>query len=220
MAILGRDPTKYGEHSGRRGGATAASEAGVSWLDLKRHGRWISDSAPQRYIETAEKKANAAPALLAATRRVVETGATHRNAPQITERTVPRKRVVKRTVGMNKLAASYKAAMQPWFEEEQRAADKTADSLGTASVKRTADRAAGCPKEPKILRRSYGGTVKAEPNNNAFKPPQPIFVPAGAVLRQQKTIPIKMERRPAEGEDGFQYSPGTIKKIFDKDFTF
>ena len=58
MAILGRNPADFGEHSGRRGGATAASEAGVSWLDLKRHGRWASDSAPQRYVEETKKKAN------------------------------------------------------------------------------------------------------------------------------------------------------------------
>ena len=66
MAILGRDPANYGEHSERRGGATTASEAGVSWLDLKRHGRWASDSSAQRYIEDADKKANKVPAALAA----------------------------------------------------------------------------------------------------------------------------------------------------------
>ena len=65
MALLGRDPTDFGEHSGRRGGATAASEAGVSWIDLKRHGRWASDSAPQRYIEDTKKKRNEVAAALA-----------------------------------------------------------------------------------------------------------------------------------------------------------
>ena len=50
MALIGRDPTMFGEPSGRRGGATAASEAGVSWLDLKRQGPWTSNSAPQKYI--------------------------------------------------------------------------------------------------------------------------------------------------------------------------
>ena len=65
MAMIGRDPSLYGEHSGRRGGATAASEAGVSWLDLKRHGRWASDSAPQRYIEQTNKNANRVEAALA-----------------------------------------------------------------------------------------------------------------------------------------------------------
>ena len=29
LASLGLDPTKLGEHSGRRGGATAVSDAGV-----------------------------------------------------------------------------------------------------------------------------------------------------------------------------------------------
>ena len=71
MAILGRNPADFGEHSGRRGGATAALEAGVSWIDLKRHGRWASDSAPQRYIEETKKKANVVASALAqsATRR-------------------------------------------------------------------------------------------------------------------------------------------------------
>ena len=57
MAMIGRDPANYGEHSGRRGGATTASEAGVSWLDLKRHGRWASNSSAQRYIEQSDKRA-------------------------------------------------------------------------------------------------------------------------------------------------------------------
>ena len=65
MALIGRDPSDYGEHSGRRGGATAASEAGVSWIDLKRHGRWASDSAPQRYIEQTAKRTHAVAAALA-----------------------------------------------------------------------------------------------------------------------------------------------------------
>ena len=41
----GRDPTLYGEHSGRRGGATTAFSAGLPWVDIKRLGRWKSDSA-------------------------------------------------------------------------------------------------------------------------------------------------------------------------------
>ena len=66
MALIGRNPADYGEHSGRRGGATAASEAGVSWLDLKRFGRWASDSSAQRYIEETDKRKNEVPAALAA----------------------------------------------------------------------------------------------------------------------------------------------------------
>ena len=64
MALIGRDPTNFGEHSGRRGGATTASEAGVSWIDLKRHGRWASNSAPQRYIEDTQKRTNKVPNIL------------------------------------------------------------------------------------------------------------------------------------------------------------
>ena len=76
MAMIGRDPANYGEHSGRRGGATTASEAGVSWLDLKRHGRWASDSSAQRYVDETQKKAGTVPAALAkATSTAEETGA-------------------------------------------------------------------------------------------------------------------------------------------------
>ena len=65
MAILGRNPADFGEHSGRRSGATAASEAGVTWIDLKRHGRWASDSAPQRYIEETKTRSNSVARALA-----------------------------------------------------------------------------------------------------------------------------------------------------------
>ena len=68
-ALIGRDPADYGKHSGRRGGATAALEAGVSWLDLKHHGRWASDSAPQRYIKQTAKRDNTVAAALASTGR-------------------------------------------------------------------------------------------------------------------------------------------------------
>ena len=54
LSHAGIDPTLYGKHSGRRGGATAAASAGISWLDLKRHGRWKSDTAPQAYIDKNE----------------------------------------------------------------------------------------------------------------------------------------------------------------------
>ena len=57
---------QYGEHSGRRGGATAAAEAGAKWTDLKKHGRWNSDTAPQLYIENTERRKSEVPRLLAA----------------------------------------------------------------------------------------------------------------------------------------------------------
>ena len=46
-----KDPNAYGEHSGRRGGATAAAGAGMSLEKIKRHGRWRSLSMPQEYID-------------------------------------------------------------------------------------------------------------------------------------------------------------------------
>ena len=49
MARIGVDPTMYGSHSCRRGGATAAAAAGVAQRLLMRHGRWKSNCV-QLYI--------------------------------------------------------------------------------------------------------------------------------------------------------------------------
>ena len=56
LSSLGLDPSRYGEHSGRRGGATAASDAGVDWPDLMLHGRWKSMATPLGYLANARKK--------------------------------------------------------------------------------------------------------------------------------------------------------------------
>ena len=50
LSSLGYDPARFGEHSGRRGGATTASDAGVEWPDLMSHGRWKSVSTPLGYL--------------------------------------------------------------------------------------------------------------------------------------------------------------------------
>ena len=44
-------PKNFGLHSFRSGGATAAAQADVSHLAIKRHGRWRSDSSKERYIK-------------------------------------------------------------------------------------------------------------------------------------------------------------------------
>ena len=49
------DPTGYGEHSGRRGGTTAAAAAGADINELKLQGRWRSDSMPRHYTDNAIK---------------------------------------------------------------------------------------------------------------------------------------------------------------------
>ena len=49
------DPTGYGEHSGRRGGTTAAAAAGADINELKLQGRWRSDSMPRLYTDNALK---------------------------------------------------------------------------------------------------------------------------------------------------------------------
>ena len=49
------DPTGYGEHSGRRGGTTAAAAAGADINELKLQGCWRSDSMPRLYTDNAIK---------------------------------------------------------------------------------------------------------------------------------------------------------------------
>ena len=42
LRLIGVDPTGYGEHSGRRGGTTAAAAKGTSIDELMIQGRWRS----------------------------------------------------------------------------------------------------------------------------------------------------------------------------------
>ena len=55
LASLGLDPSRFGEHSGRHGGATAASDAGVDWPDLMLHGRWKSLATPLGYLANSRR---------------------------------------------------------------------------------------------------------------------------------------------------------------------
>ncbi len=56
LVSLGHDGSKFGTHSGKRGGATAASEAGMSMTDLQRLGGWRSSSLPQKYVYASAAK--------------------------------------------------------------------------------------------------------------------------------------------------------------------
>ena len=47
------DASKFGLHSLRAGGATAAANAGVADRLFKRHGRWRSESAKDSYIDAS-----------------------------------------------------------------------------------------------------------------------------------------------------------------------
>ncbi len=51
IAELGFDPEKYGLHSLRAGGATAAANAGVPDRLFKRQGHWKSELAKDEYVE-------------------------------------------------------------------------------------------------------------------------------------------------------------------------
>lgn len=51
MTSIGYDARLYGEHSGKRGGATAAAANGATDKQLKRLGGWRSDAMPAKYVD-------------------------------------------------------------------------------------------------------------------------------------------------------------------------
>ena len=51
---MGLDPTKYGLHSLRSGGASLAAAIGVPDCQIMRHGGWQSESSNNRYIKEAK----------------------------------------------------------------------------------------------------------------------------------------------------------------------
>ena len=53
---LDYDPDRFGLHSLRAGGATAAANNGVPDRLFKRHGHWKTDSAKDGYIEDSVKQ--------------------------------------------------------------------------------------------------------------------------------------------------------------------
>ena len=57
LANIGLDPAKFGLHSLRSGGASAAANLGVSKRLFKKHGRWKSDKVKDSYVnEDIESK--------------------------------------------------------------------------------------------------------------------------------------------------------------------
>ena len=55
LRLIGVDPQGYGEHSGRRGGTTAAAARGATINELMIQGRWRSESMPRLYTDNAAK---------------------------------------------------------------------------------------------------------------------------------------------------------------------
>lgn len=51
MTSLGYNASLYGEHSGKRGGATTAAAHGATDKQLKRLGGWRSDAMPAKYVD-------------------------------------------------------------------------------------------------------------------------------------------------------------------------
>ena len=52
--ILGKDPTTYTSHTWHQSAATNLADTSVSFINLKRHGQWISDFVVEGYIVNAE----------------------------------------------------------------------------------------------------------------------------------------------------------------------
>ena len=55
LRLIGIDPQGYGEHSGRRGGTTAAADKGATLDELMIQGRWRTESMPRLYTDNAIK---------------------------------------------------------------------------------------------------------------------------------------------------------------------
>ena len=56
LQIIGEDHRRYGTHSLRSGGATAAANQGVPDRLFKAHGRWRSEDAKDRYVKDSLQK--------------------------------------------------------------------------------------------------------------------------------------------------------------------
>jgi len=56
LSRLGYDPMSYGEHSGKRGGASEAASAGLHLSDLQRLGGWRSQTMPAKYTDLPAEK--------------------------------------------------------------------------------------------------------------------------------------------------------------------
>ena len=52
---LGYDGKLFGEHSGKRGGASAAAESGMDMDTLKRLGHWRSTTIPSKYVDLTSR---------------------------------------------------------------------------------------------------------------------------------------------------------------------
>ena len=55
LTLIGINPQGYGEHSGRRGGTTAAASQGATLDELMIQGHWRSESMPRLYTDNAIK---------------------------------------------------------------------------------------------------------------------------------------------------------------------
>ena len=56
MGRITKDGKKYGLHSLRSGGASAAANCGVSDRKIRKHGRWVSTASRDRYIKDSMER--------------------------------------------------------------------------------------------------------------------------------------------------------------------
>jgi integrase len=64
LRSIGVDPKRYGSHSLRRGGATAAARAKIRTHVLKRHGRWESDAVYLYVVDDMTERLSVSAAML------------------------------------------------------------------------------------------------------------------------------------------------------------
>ena len=202
MAILGRDPRDFGEHSGRRGGATAASEAGVSWIDLKRHGRWSSDSAPQRYIEDTKKKANTVAAALAKS-----AAQTHKKTKEeaAIEAKIAAEAYKERYRDKGNRVEDWERARREDHEEACRAAAAAAEQAARRHVVELRQLKKRPAQKPAAVRTLLPTFVQA----SAFKPPRR----SAGTEDGRANKKLKLEQRTTNEAN---FSPETTRKIFEE----
>ncbi len=56
LALVGEDPTGYGEHSMKRGGATEAARKGATAEDIQIAGDWSSVKTSALYVEVPQSR--------------------------------------------------------------------------------------------------------------------------------------------------------------------
>lgn len=186
--------------------------AGVSWIDLKRHGRWASDSAPQRYIEETQKRANKVPTILVQTamdnnnnnKKERPTESPPKMPSQKQSRTADR--VDDRRAKSKEVTAAY---------NEVAAASQSAHFVQASTVWPASYYLPAFNQDT-----TSGHAVTGSQPTGVFSPfRQPTFVQKRSQpCRQTVTIREPKKARIESHSEQEQLSPGTLKRLFEEDF--